>query len=101
MEGPPASLLWRARQASQAHQHPCAASASIAARNECVCTKLFKTALTAGQCLSRLEHSVSRRQGVFDGKGICKSLAYLKRDSELLTGGAGPRWLVLECPDLV
>ncbi len=38
---------------------------------------------------------------MFDGKGICKSRAYLKRDSELLTGGAGPRGPVLECPDLV
>jgi hypothetical protein len=38
---------------------------------------------------------------LFDGKGICKSRAYLKRDSELLTGGAGPRGPVLGCPDLV
>jgi hypothetical protein len=32
---------------------------------------------------------------MFDGNGICKSRAYLKRDSELLTGGAGPRGPVL------
>jgi hypothetical protein len=33
---------------------------------------------------------IGRKWSLFDGKGICKSQAYLKRDSELLTGGAGP-----------